>query len=281
MAAEALNQEYLFPGQALDVDLEMFSVKGSGNEVGSLPFAHNHGHDAESLFWLAMFILFFFKDVRTLQEEEEITRLRRQCCAYIFPGNVTETQGHRAVLISNPQVLAKHADWIRDSFKPVLGPLLRFFSLFRKAYIESYAAPENKTLPLREIRAFKLLIKHMFTTLEACQELSGNAEMRSRKSNGDDQGNTTQQPEPNPDGQQPPEPGPNDQNPPEPKPNNQRPPGPGPDGNPRKREHEEEEEEEYKILDSPQYPRRRYVSHLLEGNTPALNTISSKRPCLQ
>ena len=39
--------------------------------------------------------------------------------------------------------------------------------------------------------------------------------MRPRKSNGDDQGNATQQPEPNPDGQQPPEPGPNDQNPPE------------------------------------------------------------------
>ena len=179
--------------------MEMFSVKGSGNEVGSLPFAHNHGHDAESLFWLAMFILFFFKDVRTLQEEEEITRLRRQCCAYVFPGNVAETQGHRAVLISNPQVLAKHVDWIRDSFKPLLGPLLRFFSLFRKAYTDSYAALENRTLPLKEIRAFKLLIKHMITTFEACQELSGNVEIRSRKLKGLDQGNNNapQQPESN------------------------------------------------------------------------------------
>ena len=218
------------------------------NEV---PFRYNYAHDVESLFWLAVLILFFNEDIRARPETKEITAIRREYSAYVFPGNMSDTRAKRTSLISNPMALLKYASWFGNSFDQFLDPLLRIVLLFGPVYTEIYMAVKDGTFPKNEMEALELLYYASITSFETCQELSNNIEIRPRKSKGLDQEYNTspRQPDSNSNNQQPPESRPNNQQPPESEPSEHR---------TRKREHEdaEREEEEYKILGAPKYPRR-------------------------
>ena len=248
MAAEVLQQNYGFMREL--IDLKTLFEQGPVDEVeNKVPFEHNYAHDVESLFWLAVFILFFNEDIHALPETEEIAQLRKEYSAYVFPGNMTETRANRGYLIHNPKELMKYTRWFGDSFKKFLSPLLWIASLFGSGYSEIYTALRDGTTPKNEIGAYELLYHATITSFGRCQVLSENMEIRSRKLKGLDQGNNNapQQPESNS----------NDQQPSEPTPNERQPSERRADGNPRKRELKELVKEEYKISNSPEYPRRR------------------------
>ena len=260
MAAEVLHQNYQFRCKLLDAKTTYARIqskpkyrdpsRGLIKLKNEVPFEHNYAHDVESLYWLAVFILFFNEDVHAPLETEEVTGIRRECSAYVFPGNMAQTQGHRASLIRNPEYFLKYSRWFGESFNQFLHPLFGTVSLFGPVYNDIYNALERGTPPKTEIRALELLYCATITAFETCQESSRNMEIRSRKSKGlEGNKDAPQQPETNSGARQPPGPKANDQQPPEPKPS---------EHNTRKREREdaEKEEEEYKILGAPKYPRR-------------------------
>ena len=114
MAAEVLHQTYQFQRKLLDADaifLEEVIIGG-----GKIPFEHNYGHDVESLFWLAVFMLFFNEDVRVPPETEEIAAIHKKCSSYVFPGNMSATKANRTSLISNPKELVENIMWFDKSF---------------------------------------------------------------------------------------------------------------------------------------------------------------------
>ena len=206
----------------------------------------------ESLFWLTVFTLFFNEDVHAPPETEEITRLRRECSKYVFPGNVSGTKGNRTSLIRNPCYLPKYSRWLGESFDQFLTPLFRFFSMFGPVYTEIYTSLGDETPPKTKIRAPEMLYYAAIIAFEACQESSRSMEIRPRKSKKLEQGNNNapQQPESNTGDQRSHEPKPNDQQPQAPELSEQRPL----EYNSRKREHEDEEE--YKVLNTTKYLRR-------------------------
>ena len=254
MAAEVLHHKYQFTEDPFDLE-DWFSLYLEGEEDPPIPFEHNIAHDIESLFWLAIFILFFNKDVNAPPETEDIANSRKNGSECVFPGNMSDTKGNRTSLISNPKELGRNATWLSESFKRPLGALLKFFPLFRQVYRDIHRASVESKLPQKDIKVFGLLIQAMIITFGACRRGSENVKIQSRKSKGLVQGNSNapKQPKSNPNGQHPPNPTPNDQQP-DSKPDNQQPPAHTLDSNARKREHEEEE---YKIADSPRYPRRK------------------------
>ena len=147
MAAEVLHQNYQFRRELLDAKTIYSRIQNNPKDgvlklKGEVPFEHNYAHDVESLYWLAVFILFFNEDVHAPLETEEVTGIRRECSAYVFPGNMAQTQSHRTSLISNPRLLLVKAEWFGESFKQFLDPLMDLVSLFGPVYTDIYAALE-------------------------------------------------------------------------------------------------------------------------------------------
>ena len=257
MAAEVLHQNCQFRRELLDAKTIYSRIQNKPKHgvlklKSGVPFEHNYAHDVESLYWLAVFILFFNEDVHAPPETEEVTGIRRECSAYVFPGNMSDTKANRASLIHNPGLLLDQVEWFGESFKQFLDPLMDLVSLLGPVYTDIYAALKEGTIPKNEIEALELLYCASITSFETCQELSENMEIRSRKSKGLEQGNNNapQQPESNSGDQQSPEPKPNDQQSQAPELSVQQ----SPEYNSRKREHEDEEK--YKILNTPKYLRR-------------------------
>ena len=190
MAAEALHQKYLFTEDPFHLEDWLAPGRLKFKKGPPIPFENNIAHDVESLFWLAIFTLFFNKGVETLREtEEEVTESRKTCSAYIFPGNVAETQSHRNYLISNPHALLNYVGWLGDSLKRPIDPILRLFPLFYQVYRDIYRSPAESGLPKKEIKAIRLLMKAVIITFEACRQDSGHMRIQSHKSHGLDHGN--------------------------------------------------------------------------------------------
>lgn len=105
MAAEVLCQRYLAPH--LDVaqidkqELAMLTVLDDAINPG-LPFEHNPIHDVELLFWLAVFMLFFYRDVSDAKETDEDGRDRNACWKFLFPDNILESKDNRNSILFLP-----------------------------------------------------------------------------------------------------------------------------------------------------------------------------------
>jgi len=77
MSIEVSAQSFLFaPGQPSDAEAEIRRIEQQGaiqkNEPAELPFAHIHLHDLESLWWVAVWIV-FYNEFRAPQQSDADT----------------------------------------------------------------------------------------------------------------------------------------------------------------------------------------------------------------
>lgn len=177
MAAEVLNEAYMVIPQPT-VDTEIITVDDEDTEVIPSPsFEHNHGHDVESLFWIALFILFFYRDVSSPEEDEAQEKERRSCSAFVFPGNILQSKSNRYRVIFVQTVFKDHVQWFCRSFKQLVVPLSKLVNAFNYAYT-SFERTMGKN---KDPGIFSIVHKYAIAVFESCEKKAENITIQSYK----------------------------------------------------------------------------------------------------
>lgn len=154
MAAEVLCQRYLASrpdvAQTGEQELAMLTVLNDTINPG-LPFEHNPIHDVESLFWLAVFMMLFYRDISSAKETDEDKRDRMACREFVCSDNILVSKDNRNSIIFCQQDFRKWVNWICGSFKQLVNPLYTLNVGLCKVYTafeESMQTEKNVTIPL-------------------------------------------------------------------------------------------------------------------------------------
>ena len=141
MAAEVIRLEYLFRPTTVSSLLE-----DSDEEVEQLPFRYYAMHDIESVWWLGVWMMFFFKPKGYPEPEDD--SLRRQSEAKrVFPGDLSPDR--RFVYLYRPGEF-KNSTYMWTSKK--FSYTIKAFDVLRANLLNLYEEIK-KNFPRRPLKA--------------------------------------------------------------------------------------------------------------------------------
>ena len=160
MATEVMNRGYLF----FQVDPERQS---------SPTFVHNELHDLESLWWTAVYVIFFMLDTSFDEEPDEkkieaAARKRNTTRMNLFPG--TNAIKHRKTFLTEQPRFLENLDWIPESLREIRTAL----NYARGRLVQRYDAFE-KTF---EVTDFADVHEAFISSFTSCKDVAASVENR-------------------------------------------------------------------------------------------------------
>ena len=180
MAAEVMMNNYSFlPSR--DEDEVHKEINAAASEVGgpilydlTPKFAHNEGHDIESLWWVAIYLLYFNGDAAPVHEETpDQGSKRKEWMLKIFPSAITS---YRSFFLTNGPDFLEGTSWFPRSF----AGLVRHLGLLREYLVICYKKFERR-FPLIDKMAFDNLHNDAIVTFQACTRVATGIQVQSYK----------------------------------------------------------------------------------------------------
>lgn len=149
MASEVIERVYLLSNNRSRLD----SLPGSSRP----PFRHNQLHDLESLWWIAIYVIFFMLEtgIGTELDEKDIKdkyRRRQEARQALFPG--TDNTTMRQAFLTEPCQFEDLTSWMPDSFEDIKDAL----ETVRNELVQCYVDYEDSFEELGFIQLHELLI---------------------------------------------------------------------------------------------------------------------------
>ncbi|KAL5485717.1 hypothetical protein ACEPAI_6758 [Sanghuangporus weigelae] len=187
MAIEVMRQEYLYQPQQDSSQIR----KGNTDErfrderlqeylkamrnVPKLPFVQNEGHDVESSWWIAIYILFFNADETLSKEEIKNCRHSRQVWTQrIFPGALNIAAREHFFRLKAHAV--DGVAWLPSSYELAVASLLILRDVLNACYVAF-----EKDFPNLNIEAFSELHDEAISGFNACVKHTSGIKIASYK----------------------------------------------------------------------------------------------------
>ncbi|KAL5526061.1 hypothetical protein ACEPAG_7399 [Sanghuangporus baumii] len=187
MAIEVMEQEYLYRPQQgsshiIEEDIDEWLrverlreyLKAMRN-APRLPFVQNEGHDIESSWWIAIYILFYNADETLSKEEIKNCQYSRQVWTRrIFPGAFNMSA--RELFFKTVEHFVDGVAWLPSSYELAVASLL-----ILRDVLNAYYVAFEKDFPNLNIEAFSELHDEAISGFNACVKHTSGIKIASYK----------------------------------------------------------------------------------------------------